>query len=165
MKRPNILPALLAVAHFVAPPFPTPAQPIDPVPATSVKIISTADGFVFREGTAQIMAYQLKSKSLEGKFERANYIHPLYDLWGNVLTEDFPKDHPQNPGAPQPWILRAKESAQNAAYPGREPMLLSTNQPLVLRYRVFIHDGTITPAQLDNLLRDYAAASATNPRP
>jgi hypothetical protein len=30
-------------------------------------------------------------------------------------------DHPSNPGYPQPWILRAKNSMQNAAFPETEP--------------------------------------------
>ena len=72
--------------------------------------------------------------------------------------------HPGNPGAPHPWILRRQGSAQNAAYPGREPVALSTTEPLVLRYRLVIHEGALTSAELDDLQRAYAAVpfSAAN---
>jgi hypothetical protein len=60
-------------------------------------------------------------------------------------------DHPDNPRHPQPWILRGERSMQNAAYPGREPVLLSAESPTVLRYRVAIHQGRLTTEQIDRL--------------
>ncbi|MGB3617210.1 MAG: DUF6807 family protein [Catalinimonas sp.] len=50
-------------------------------------------------------------------------------------------EHPDNPGHPNPWILRRRGSMQNVAYPGRTPVDLSGNTPLRLRYRLVIHDG------------------------
>jgi Family of unknown function (DUF6807) len=47
--------------------------------------------------------------------------------------------HPSHPGHPRKWILRASGSAQNVAYPGREPIAVSTKTPLVLRYRLVLH--------------------------
>lgn len=47
--------------------------------------------------------------------------------------------HPDNPGFPQPWILRSSRSMQNPAYPGRQPVQLSMTQPLRLRYRLGIY--------------------------
>jgi hypothetical protein len=43
-------------------------------------------------------------------------------------------DHPDNPGYPQPWILRAKNSMQNAAFPGSGTVPVLTTEPLVLKY-------------------------------
>ena len=63
--------------------------------------------------------------------------------------------HPSNPGFPQPWILRASESMQNVVYPGREPVLLSTETPLVLRYRLVIHRGPGTPERGNGWLEEY----------
>ena len=57
-----------------------------------------------------------------------------------------------NPGYPQPWILRRERSMQNAAYPGREPIELSTSEPLVLRYRLVVHRGEVTAETLNGLL-------------
>lgn len=50
-------------------------------------------------------------------------------------------DHPSNPGYPQQWILRTKNSMQNAAFPGREPVSVSTTKPLVLKYALLVYSG------------------------
>ncbi|NHE58690.1 DUF6807 family protein [Cyclobacterium plantarum] len=47
--------------------------------------------------------YQAATKSLDGKYPRANYIHPLYDTDGEVVTEDFPADHPHHRGIFWTW--------------------------------------------------------------
>lgn len=51
--------------------------------------------------------------------------------------------HPSNPDYPNPWILRAKSSMQNAVFPhpGSEAVPLSDTEPTVLRYRLVIHSG------------------------
>lgn len=59
--------------------------------------------------------------------------------------------HPSHPGRPRQWILRAAGSAQNLAYPGREPIPVSTTKPLVLRYRLILHQN----ADLNRLFRQY----------
>src|SRR5262249_48094111 len=38
-----------------------------------------------------------------GQFERANYVHPLYGLDGEILTEDFPADHLHHRGIFWAW--------------------------------------------------------------
>jgi len=65
-------------------------------------------------------------------------------------------DHPQNPGSPQPWILRRQRSMQNPAYPGRKPVKLSSKTPLVLRYRLVLHDGSLDRKTLDRLQTEWA---------
>ena len=57
-------------------------------------------------------------------------------------------DHPDNPGYPQPWILRAKNSMQNPAFPGREPVSVSTRTPLVLKYSLIIHAGKLSKRKI-----------------
>jgi len=287
-----------------------------------IEILEMDEGFVITEGKAKVMFYQRQHKSLNGKYSRANYIHPLYGLDGEILTEDFPADHlhhrgifwawhqvwlgdkrlgdpwsakdffwdlynaeiltvdsqsralqvhvhwksplwtdangeqkafvketttirvyrakddirnvdfqisllalednvriggsedekgyggfttrirlPEGlaftgskgpvepktlsveagpwldfsgnfdkngkvsglailchnslPGYPQRWILRRKGSAQNPVYPGRHPILLSREKPLVLRYRLIIHRGNVHDINLDKLQADY----------
>jgi len=287
-----------------------------------IEIFETSQGFVITEGKAKVMLYQREHKSLNGKYSRANYIHPLYGLDGEILTEDFPTDHlhhrgifcachqvwfgdrrlgdpwaakdflwdvydtkilpvdsksralqvhvywksplwtdangkqkafvketttirvyraqddirkvdfqinllaledgvriggseddkgyggfttrillpdglsftgsngpvepnrlsveagpwldfsgnfnkdgkvsglailchNSSPGYPQPWILRRKASAQNPVYPGRHPILLSREKPLVLRYRLIIHRGNVHQLNLDKLQAEY----------
>ncbi len=41
------------------------------------------------------------------------------------------------------WILRNKESMQNAVWPGREPVALSKVTPLVLKYAVVLYTGRL----------------------
>jgi hypothetical protein len=59
--------------------------------------------------------------------------------------------HPANPQFPQPWILRPARSMQNPAWPGRHPVPLSEDEPLVLRYRLALHRGQLDRAALDKL--------------
>ncbi len=287
-----------------------------------VEILETGEGFRITEAGEKVMSYQRRHKSINGKFLRANYIHPLYGLDGQILTEDFPADHPHHrgifwawhqvwlgdkklgdswatqdffwdvydakildldskscalqvhvlwksplwieadgkkkaflketttirvhrtrnnirkidfeikllaladgmrlggsedvkgyggfttriplpdgilftgtggpvepknlsveagpwldftgdfgndgnisgltilchnssPGYPQRWILRRKGSAQNPVYPGRHPIVLSRDKPLVLRYRLIIHRGKISRGELDKLQQEY----------
>ena len=65
--------------------------------------------------------------------------------------------HPDNPGYPNPWILRAKTSMQNAVYPypGAEPVALSNITPTVLQYRLVIHEGDHQSIDLNKLHKDY----------
>ncbi len=63
--------------------------------------------------------------------------------------------HPSLPGFPQPWILRRSRSMQNAAWPGREAVPLPLDSPLVLRYRLILHRGSATPAQLAAWQAEY----------
>ena len=65
-------------------------------------------------------------------------------------------EHPDQPGYPQPWILRRSGSMQNVAYPGREPVRLPREEPLVLRYRFIIHRGDAQRIDLEQLHDEYA---------
>jgi hypothetical protein len=64
--------------------------------------------------------------------------------------------HPSNPGFPQRWILRDARSMQNPVYPGREPVPLSTTEPLVLRYRLVVHRGEAGADRVNAWFHDYA---------
>ena len=61
------------------------------------------EGVLFTQAGKPLLFYQRQTKSQAGKHPRANYIHPLYDLDGNVLTEDFPADHPHHRGIFWAW--------------------------------------------------------------
>ena len=67
--------------------------------------------------------------------------------------------HPSTAGFPQPWILRARGSMQNAVYPGRHPVAIRRQQPLILRYRVVLHRDELAPADIERLQAEYAALS------
>lgn len=72
------------------------------------------EGVQIREGRKNVLFYQIRSKSMAGKYARAGYVHPLYGLNGEVLTEDFPEDHPYHHGIFWAWhqiILNNKKIA------------------------------------------------------
>ena len=50
-----------------------------------------------------VLVYQMQETSLDGKWPRAGYVHPLYDLNGEVMTEDFPDDHKHHRGVFWAW--------------------------------------------------------------
>ena len=66
-------------------------------------IEQTEEGVWITEGELPILHYQAEPKSKNGKYERANYIHPLYGLHGEILTEDFPEDHLHHRGIFWAW--------------------------------------------------------------
>ncbi|HOO82953.1 MAG TPA: PmoA family protein, partial [Prolixibacteraceae bacterium] len=59
----------------------------------------------------------------------------------------------QNPGTSK-WILRQAKSAQNAAWPGREPIEISVTQPTVLKYTLIIHKGKRKAIPIKYLLKE-----------
>jgi hypothetical protein len=64
--------------------------------------------------------------------------------------------HPSSPGFPQPWILRRERSMQNAVWPGREPVQLSTESPVILRYRLVLHRGGADRERIERWASQYA---------
>jgi hypothetical protein len=64
--------------------------------------------------------------------------------------------HPSMPDYPEPWILRQKGSMQNVVFPGRERIDVPVNKPLVLRYRIIIHNGDAASLNIPRLQEEYA---------
>ena len=65
--------------------------------------VENSDGILVREGDRPVLQYQLVTKSLNDKHARSNYVHPLFDLDGSVITEDFPVDHLHHRGIFWAW--------------------------------------------------------------
>ncbi len=63
--------------------------------------------------------------------------------------------NPSTPNYPAPWILRQKASMQNIVFPGRERIDVSMERPIILRYRLIIHDGNASNAELPKLQSEY----------
>ncbi len=63
----------------------------------------TEEKIVLLEDGNPVFVYQKKPKSLTGQYVCNNYIHPLFDLSGNVITEEFPADHPYHRGVFWAW--------------------------------------------------------------
>ena len=68
-----------------------------------IEMVPSEEGILFRESGNDVVFYQIKPKSLSGKDERNHYFHPLWGLDGQVITEDFPKDHPHHRGIFWAW--------------------------------------------------------------
>lgn len=64
--------------------------------------------------------------------------------------------HPDNPGYPEPWILRQKSSMQNIVFPGEEKVELSMDKPTVLHYRLVIHHGNAGSVNIPKWQAEYA---------
>ena len=62
-------------------------------------------------------------------------------------------DHPENPGYPQPWILRKKNSMQNAAYPGNTTIPVSTQNPLILKYSLLVYSGKMSDKSIQKIIK------------
>jgi len=61
---------------------------------------------ILTEGDSPVFTYNFGGQLAEGvdeKYRRSGYIHPLYDLDGHVLTDDFPQDHPHHRGVFWAW--------------------------------------------------------------
>ncbi|MGB1927644.1 MAG: DUF6807 family protein, partial [Rubripirellula sp.] len=57
---------------------------------------------IFDQGRL-VLTYNAAHKNQNGKWDRANYLHPVNNLSGETMTEDFPKDHPHHRGIFWAW--------------------------------------------------------------
>jgi hypothetical protein len=65
--------------------------------------IKSGEGIEILENHKKVLFYQVRPKSVDGKYERAGFIHPLYSLNEKSLTEDMPVDHPYHRGIFWAW--------------------------------------------------------------
>lgn len=78
--------------------------------------IKSGEGIEILENGKKVLFYQVRPKSVDGKYERAGYIHPLYSLNEKILTDDMPADHPYHRGIFWAWhqiILNEKNIADS----------------------------------------------------
>ncbi|MBN1804581.1 MAG: PmoA family protein, partial [Sedimentisphaerales bacterium] len=66
-------------------------------------VIEKDGGFEVAQGYEKVLFYQSQSISLNGKYIRSHYIHPLYGLDGEILTENYPWDHLHHRGIFWAW--------------------------------------------------------------
>ena len=77
--------------------------------------------------------------------------------WMDIQLKKEPRegiilmDHPGNPGYPNPWILREKNSMQNIKYPGRTPLKLDHDDPLTLKYRLIVYQSPLEASEIKKL--------------
>lgn len=106
----------------------------------------------------------------------------FYDENGAVIPDNLPvaagdwinitKKEPNDPGVVimgepdklpsyQGWILRKRNSMQNMAFPGKEPMLLSKKEPLHFRNQLLIHQG-MSKREINNQYRIFRNQNPNN---
>jgi len=73
-----------------------------------LEVRNGAAGVAISERGKKVLFYQVRPLKIAGAYERAGYVHPLYDLKGNIVTEDGPVDHPYHRGIYWAWhqVLR-----------------------------------------------------------
>lgn len=69
----------------------------------SLNAVTDAEGVLVSQAGVPVLRYQRATRSFDGQWPRANYIHPLFDLSGNVISEDFPEDHRHHRGIFWAW--------------------------------------------------------------
>lgn len=55
---------------------------------------------------------------------------------------------PSNPKPSTSWIIRKAASMQNAAFPGRNPVAIPFDQPLILKYSLFVYQDSMSQKQI-----------------
>jgi len=78
------------------------------------------------DGRVDILTYrfgdQLK-KGVDSRYTQSCYIHPLFSLDGQVLTHDFPKDHPHHHGVFWTWpIVKTRGQDTQTWHPDTPPL-------------------------------------------
>ncbi len=73
--------------------------------AQILKLSLLEEGFEIKEGNESVLFFQtaMKGHPATGLYPRAQYIHPLYHLDGQIITEDFPEDHLHHRGIFWAW--------------------------------------------------------------
>jgi len=69
---------------------------------------------------------------------------------GAVIWSD-----PSNPAPSTSWILRKAASMQNAAFPGRKPIAIPFDQPLVLKYSLLIYQDNMSQNQIKKAVKPF----------
>lgn len=65
--------------------------------------IESGQGFELSENGKPVYFYQRQPKTSDNLYQYNNYLHPLYSLDGDTLTEEFPEDHPHHRGVYWAW--------------------------------------------------------------
>jgi len=73
------------------------------LPKRPLYVVKAADGYQFYDGDKPVLFYHTGRNTHKGLHARTNYVHPLMGLQGQVLTEDFPDDHPHHRGIFWAW--------------------------------------------------------------
>jgi hypothetical protein len=74
-----------------------------PAKKSPFSVKENTEGVELSESGKPVFFYQRKPKSLTGQYVCNNYLHPVYNLAGEIITEEFPADHPYHRGIFWAW--------------------------------------------------------------
>ena len=116
--------------------------------------IRLSDGILFTSDNGPVKPVELQVKAgpwmdFSGKFGFGPEISGL-----TILC------NPGMPDYPEPWILRQKSSMQNVVFPGSNRIEIPIGKPVVLRYRLIIHNGDSGSLNIPQLQADYAKVTS-----
>lgn len=128
----------------------------NPISAQKFSYKKSPEGIEISENNKSVLFFQTKPKTVSGKYERAGYIHPLYDLNGNVLTEDSPEDHPYHRGIFWAWhqiVVDGKNVADGwmsehiSFIPGKMQVTKSPSNTILTAQLTWKVNDSINPAR------------------
>ncbi len=80
--------------------------------------------------------------------------------WANLSKDDRGVAllaHPGNSNSPPPWLIRnSYGGVLNPEWPGLEAYTLKPGEPVTLRYRLIVHDGSRSSDEIKNLYERWA---------
>jgi hypothetical protein len=95
---------------------------------TEMKFIEdkTKGTLTIRDGGTDVLTYRFGDQLAEGldpKHTRSGYIHPLFSLDGQALTDDFPKDHLHHHGVFWTWPVVIARGQKTSSWETVSPPL------------------------------------------
>jgi len=69
---------------------------------------ATSGVITLHDGNGKVFSYNFGEKlpaGVDSKFIRSSFLHPIWDLNGNILTDNFPKDHFHHHGVFWGWPI------------------------------------------------------------
>jgi hypothetical protein len=114
--------------------------------------IKSGEGIEILENGKKVLFYQVHPKSVDGKYERVGFIHPLYSLNEKILTDDIQPDHPYHRGIFWAWhqiILNNKNIADGwmCEHISWKPVKVKVKKS---EGRVMLQSEILWNAELDN---------------
>jgi hypothetical protein len=111
--------------------------------------IKLPENLIFTSSTGPVIPQTLQIKAgpwmdFSGSFGKTDKINGI-----TILC------HPSTPNWPEPWILRQVTSMQNIVFPGRNRIGIPPDKPVILRYRIVVHNGSAGKIDIEKLQEDY----------
>jgi len=120
------------------------ASPQAPPPVMKAAT-GNAEGCLLSEEGSPVLNYRWQPVAaptgVDPKYARGDYIHPLYGPSGEVLTDDFPKDHPHHRGVWWSWpVTRWKNEVRDiwavvGVWSRPKSLMNNTDGPVFGEYR------------------------------